>query len=187
MTRLPVRSQKQVPEDQRYIYDEIVGSRGEVAGPFQVLMNSPEVARRVAHLGAYLRFESRLPGPVRELAILTTAREWDCQLAWTDHEPLARKAGVRDEAIRAVRDGTAPESLDEEEATVVRYVHQVMRGHRVSEETFQKALERFGARGVTELTATLGYYSLMATVINSFDVGLKPGTKLLLPVPRTGR
>jgi len=41
--------------------------------PFTFLLHSPEVARRVAHLGAYLRFETNLSPVERELAICTTA------------------------------------------------------------------------------------------------------------------
>ncbi len=48
---------------------------------------------------------------IRELAILTVAREFDCQYAWTSHDSLARQAGVRDEAIAALRDRKAPQGL----------------------------------------------------------------------------
>ena len=108
MTNVPrIKSREDLPEEGWEAYDEIVGSRGGVSGPFSVLLNSPEAGRRVGHLGAYIRFESSLPGEVTELAILVTAREWDCQYEWTYHEPLAREAGVREEAIAAVRDRTA--------------------------------------------------------------------------------
>ncbi|MFQ5875963.1 MAG: carboxymuconolactone decarboxylase family protein [Dehalococcoidia bacterium] len=180
MPRVPSLSRGDLPENDRYIYDEIASSRGEVVGPFSVLLNSPKAARRIAHLGAYIRFQSALPVSVRELVILTTAREWDCQLEWTSHEPLARKAGIREEAIRAIRDQAAPQGLKPEEATVVRYCQEVLREHRVSEETFREASERFGDQGVTELTATLGYYSMLAAILNALEV--EPETEPLLPL-----
>ncbi len=182
MPRIPALGREDISEDARFIYDEIAGSRGEVAGPFPVLLNSPEVAGRLAHLGTYIRFESTLSETVRELIILATAREWDCQYEWTYHEPEARKKGVPDETIRRIRDRQALEGSSSEEATVVRYVQETLREHRVSEDTFKAALERFGAQGVTELTATLGYYSMLACVLNALEMGLDPGMTPLLPV-----
>ena len=181
MPRVPVVSREDLKEEHRPIYDEILGSRSEVSGPFSVLLNSPELARRVAHLGAYIRFESVLPPEVRELVILTTAREWNCQYEWTYHEPEARKAGVRDEAIFSIRDRKAPAGLNDDEAVVVNYILETIRGHKVSDETFRKAVERFGPQGATDLTATTGYYAMLAGALNGFEVEVDPGATPLLP------
>ena len=94
MPRVPTLERQELSEDKRDVYDEIVGSRGSIVGPFSVLLNSPEAARRIAHLGAYIRFESTLSPATREIAILVAGREADCQFEWTYHEPEARKAGV---------------------------------------------------------------------------------------------
>lgn len=182
MPRIPALDREDISEDARFIYDEITGSRGEVVGPFPVLLNSPEVAGRIAHLGTYIRFESTLSETVRELVILATAREWDCQYEWTYHEPEARKRGVPDETIRRIRDRQALEGLNSEEATVVRYVQETLREHRVSDDIFKAAVERFGVQGVTELTATLGYYSMLACVLNALEMDIDPGMTPLLPV-----
>jgi len=47
---------------------EIVASRGGLGLPFELLLASPEVARRTASLGEYLRFHSELAADLRELA-----------------------------------------------------------------------------------------------------------------------
>jgi 4-carboxymuconolactone decarboxylase len=127
--RIPlVERREALPADQRAAWDQIVESRGHVAGPFAALLHTPEIARRVAHVGAYVRFESSaLTGPQRELAILATARAMDCRYEWAAHAPLARKAGVRDEAIAAIRDRRAPAGLTPDEAAIVTYVTQLLR------------------------------------------------------------
>ena len=183
MKNLPrIKNRGDLPKEGWVAYDEIVGSRGDVSGPFSVLLNSPEVGRRVGHLGAYIRFESSLPEEVTELAILVTAREWDCQYEWTYHEPLAREAGVREEAIAAVRDRSAPSGLDEREALVFRYVQEIIRDHKVSEEARESVLEKFGPRGAVDLTATTGYYAMLAGALNTFEVPLESGDRPLLPL-----
>ena len=81
MARIPQITQRgEVSEDMARHFDSIASSRGRVSGPFSVLLNSPEVAGRAAHLGAYIRFESTLAPAVRELAIITTSREFGLRL-----------------------------------------------------------------------------------------------------------
>ena len=165
-----ITSMDQLSPDHQSAFDEIVASRGTISGPFRVLLNSPEVARRIAHTGAYIRFESTLPVEVNELATITAAREVDCQYEWAAHEPQARRAGIREEVIVAIRDRKAPQGLTPEESLVVNYVQELIRNHRVSEATFQSALQRFGNQGLTDLTATIGYYAMLACALNAFEV-----------------
>ena len=178
--RLPERTRDDLPAGQQHIFDEIAGSRGAVRGPFAMLLHSPEVAGRIAHTGAYIRFETTIPAPLRELAILTTARFWDCQYEWTAHQKIAEgEAGTRPEAVAAIRDRQAPTGLTGEEAIVFNYVTELLNDHRVSDATFKAAHDKFGDQSIVDLTATAGYYSLIASTLNAFDVQPDAGT---LPV-----
>jgi 4-carboxymuconolactone decarboxylase len=170
-TRVPyITEREQVPEGGGERYDDIMESRGRISGPFGVLLNSPELAGRVGHLGAYVRFESGLPDSVRELAILTTAREFDCAYEWAAHEPIAREAGVREEAIEVVAERDPLDDLTGTEALVVRYGRHLFRDRAVPDDPFEGAKAEFGVEGVVELTATMGYYSTIACVLNAFEV-----------------
>jgi 4-carboxymuconolactone decarboxylase len=121
-------------------------------------------------LGHYLRYESTLLPMIRELAIMTMARQFDCQYEWTSHEPLARQAGVRNEAITALRDREAPQGLTEEEAMIVRFGQELVRNRGVSDATFQGVVKCLGQQGNTELTTTMGYYTTLGFALNAFDV-----------------
>jgi 4-carboxymuconolactone decarboxylase len=170
MPRVPAVTRESLPPDKWPIYDAIGQSRGQVSGPFPVLLHSPEVASRIAALGHYIRYESTLKPMIRELAIMTMAREFDCQYAWTSHDAPARQAGVREEAITALRDRKAPQGLTEEEAIIVRFGQELVRNRRVSDATFQAVLKHLGHQGITELTATMGYYTMLGFALNAFDV-----------------
>ena len=50
------------------------------------------------------------------------------------------------------------------------YGRQILRDHRVSADTFEAAKAKFGEQGVTELTATIGYYGMLACALNAFEV-----------------
>jgi 4-carboxymuconolactone decarboxylase len=175
MARIPqISSKDEIPSDKGHIFDSISSSRGRISGPFSVLMHSPEVAGRAAHLGAYIRFESTLSDSDRELAIATTAREMDCDYEWSAHARLAREVGVRPEAIEVVANKGELDSLTEDEALIVRYGREILGNHKVSDATFKAAKEKFGVQGVTELTATFGYYSMLAAALNAFEVEPAP-------------
>ena len=83
MARLtPITSKTQVAEKDQAIVDSIVASRGALQGPFTMFLHSPELAGRLAHLGAYVRFEGSLDMRVRVLAAMTVARELEAVYVW---------------------------------------------------------------------------------------------------------
>jgi 4-carboxymuconolactone decarboxylase len=185
MARVPAPSRESVPENQRTAYDEIIRERGGPVqgGPVSVLLNSPEMAKRASHLSAYLRRESTLPAKIQELAMLTTARELDCQYIWNAHAASGRKAGLSDALVDAIRDKRNLPVLSPDEAAVVNLGREFFRTHRVSDATFQAALQQFGPQGLTELTTLMGYYGLLAFNANTFAIDLPSSrTETVLPV-----
>ncbi len=176
-----IQSKSDVPKGGEAAWDAITESRGRVVGPFQVLLHSPELAKRIAATGAYARFDGGVPQDMREIAILTVAREMNSLFEWGAHAPLARKAGVREDVIAAIRDRKAPAGLNENEAQVFGYVSQLLAKKRVDEATFRALEKRFGVPGVVELTGLLGHYVTIACTLNAFEV--TPGPEMeQLPV-----
>src|SRR3954471_6572430 len=97
MSRLPVRAVEELSERERVILDDILRSRGSLAGPFAAWLYSPELADRAQRVGETARFHTSLPPHLSELAILIVARYHSCQVEWTIHEAIARKSGVAPE------------------------------------------------------------------------------------------
>jgi len=176
--RVPLVEKETATPAQQAVWDRISQSRGRVAGPFAALLHSPELARRIAETGHYVRFDGPLPQTVRELAIITVARALDCQYEWAAHAVLARKAGVREEAITAIREGKAPAGLTPEEAQVSGYAAALLRQHRVGDAEFAALQARFGLEGLVDLTATIGYYAMIACALNAFAIQPTPGETL---------
>jgi 4-carboxymuconolactone decarboxylase len=110
MARLPIVKRHQVPEHFRAAFDEVTAESGGViaSGPGSITINSPEMARRRNHLTSYLRYETTFPKKIQELAIITTARAMDCPYIWNAHAPAARRAGVSDALIDALRERQPP-------------------------------------------------------------------------------
>ncbi|MFI5267697.1 MAG: carboxymuconolactone decarboxylase family protein [Chloroflexota bacterium] len=163
-----VTDRDQLPEGLRHWWDDIVASRGSVRGPFKVLLHSPELAGRAAHLGTYVRFESEatLPAHVRELAALITARLLDCGYEYSAHRSQAAQAGVSSATLAAIDEKRAPE----EDGWLFNFVQQVIERHRVDTSTFEEAQRRLGVQGLVELVGTVGYYAFLAATLNTFEV-----------------
>ena len=157
------------PENQ-HVFDSIIQSRGVVGGPWLALLHSPELAQRTQHLGSYVRFESILDHKVVELTALVSARELDSKHEWAAHVIHGQKAGISMETIRAVYEKKGTESFSSEDAQIVSFVREMIQTHRVSEPTFQAIYGRFGEKGMVELTATVGYYAMLACTLNTFDL-----------------
>ena len=181
MARVPNVTRDQLkPEDQKH-YDEIDASRGVVAGPYPVLLHSPELAGRVAFTGAYVRYESDLPTPLKEVLILTVARELNSQYAFTDHARQCREANVSEETIQAIARRTASEGLSGDEAMLVKYALELLREHKISDATFNAVKDRFGVQTTVELTGLIGHYLLIGMIMAAFDVELEPGRTPEMP------
>ena len=180
MARIPLiaRADEMAPAH-REVWLRIAKSRGSVVGPFAALLHSPVLADRTAELGAYIRFDSELSAMDRELVILSVARVLDCHFEWAYHVREARKAGVSAQTIAAIRERRAPAGLTDDEAEIVRYVEQLLVAHRTDDRTVAALRERFGVQGLVELTATIGYYAMLACTLNAFEIQPEAGEEQL--------
>ena len=186
MARIPTASRESVPQDQLAAFDEMVSQRGSVPdiGPISIMINVPELAKRGEQFRAYIRGdESSLPANVRELAMILTAREMDCQFIWNAHAAFGRQSGLSDELVDNLRDKKDLPALSAEESAVIEYGRELFRTRKVSQADYDAAFSLFGVRGLVELTNLMGYYSSLAFNINAFDVGLPDNlTEVPLPV-----
>ena len=185
MPRVPAVNRNAIPESQLPAFDQVVAERGEIpsGGPGSVLLNAPEVALRVLGLAQFLRTDTSLEPRIRELGMLVTARENDCQFIWNAHAPLARRAGLRDEIVDALRDKKNLPRLEPDEAAVVNYGREFFRNRQVGQNAFDAALNQFGVLGLTELTNLMGCYAMLAFNVNAFGVELpQDRTEEALPV-----
>jgi len=158
---------------QRAVAAEIAaGPRGEMRGPFLALIHNAELARGIQQLGEHLRFHNKLPMATLEIAVLVTAREWNCQYEFFMHDRIARKAGLAPAIIEAIAQGKEPPGMSADEALVYKASRQAHATGRLDDETFAAARERFGLDGTLDLLALNGYYSMMAMVLNTAGIPL---------------
>lgn len=177
--RLPPLPSAQWSEAQRREAQAIIdGPRGALISPFVPLLRSPELMGHAQRMGEYLRYRSALPLRLSELAILDVARRWSQPVEWAIHAPIARAQGVAAATVDALAAGRAPTGLPEDEAALLAFCDELQRRHAVSDATWQRALLAFGETGVVDLLGLVGYYTMLAMVMNAARTPAPPGPTL---------
>jgi 4-carboxymuconolactone decarboxylase len=167
-----------VPEKDRAAADGIIASRGSLQGPFTMFLHSPEVAGRAAHLGAYVRFEGSLDMRVRVLAAMTVAREFEAAYVWGAQTGGARRQGVPETTIAAIRENHS-RGIPAEDAEIVDFTRSLLRRHRVDDASFKKLQSRLGNDELIQLTTAIGYYAMLAMTVNACELEAAPGAEVL--------
>ena len=166
----PINRREQVAEADRAVFDAVAESRGNVRGPYSVLMHSPQLCSKVFDLSNYLRSASLLPSRLRELATIATAREKDCPYVWAAHAPAARREGIHETTIAAVRDRDQLQELPKGDRQVIQYVRELCGAHRVQQPLFDALREDIGVPRLVELTALAGHYCFIADMLNAAEI-----------------
>jgi 4-carboxymuconolactone decarboxylase len=165
---------EQLSAEQQRVFDAIAASpRGVVPTPFHILLESPELASLTQALGSFCRYRTGFPPHLSELMVLMTAAHWQADYEFATHAPEARKAGIPDETIAALRERKTPVLSDPDSQLVYDFTRSFYETRDVPDALFARAVERFGRPRVVELAAVLGYYSLLAILLKIFRVPAK--------------
>lgn len=174
--RFPEIPRDQMTEAQKHVYDAIAGGpRGGVRGPFGPLLRSPELTDRVQKLGEYLRFNSSLPPRLNEMAILINARFWESKYEWFAHRPLALKGGLAEAITVDLAQNKRPGNMQPDEEVVYDLCMALHKTHFVDDALFKRAVDALGERGVVDLVAVSGYYTMISMVLNVAEIPLPAG------------
>ena len=177
--RMPEMTLEQMTPAQRTIAEAITsGPRGRMSGPFNAWLRSPVLADRLQKVGEYVRFNTSLDKRINEMAILMTAQAWGAQYEWYAHAPLALKAGLAPEVVKAIGAGQKPANMKDDEAIIWEFTTQLRRDHSVNDAIYSKALEKFGEQGIIDLIAVNGYYDVVSMTLNVAHVKAPADTEM---------
>lgn len=183
--RLALLQPADLTPDQRQLYDQLQATEipwaeksgfqaqtaaKQLIGPFNPMLYSPAIATAMMGLTSALSEHSALPEPVRQVVILTVGAAWQAAYELYAHTAVARKAGLADEAIRALAAGQPPTGLSVAEALAHDFTQQLVDTHQISPDLYQRATETFGEQGVFDLIALAGQYMTVSALLNSFAI-----------------
>jgi 4-carboxymuconolactone decarboxylase len=175
----PVTTKEEVGPDREYEIDAITAIFGQVGGPSAMLMHVPGLAPMVSGAGVHLRSTGLLTVAEREVAILAVAREKDAGYAWAAHVGVARDEGVDDSTLNAIRDRGELSEIEDGYRDIVDFVRQLLRTNRIADDLFDRMRTGHGERWMVELTAVIGHYQYIGSIIAVFEVEPPDGAEQL--------
>ncbi len=181
--RIPIITpESDLNAEQRRVLAELLGRRGgRIPGPYRFTLHCPEITELMHPFGELLRLKSTFPLRVSEIAICATARAWDSDYIFTSHSQGALKAGVELPVIEAMQRGERPVFKQGDEEAVYDFTTELCVNHKISDVTYQRTLKMYDVPKVVELSALIGYYSLVAATILAHEMPLPADARRLAP------
>jgi len=139
-------------------------------------------AIRLHRSGVDVRWDSAVGRRLTELAIISTAREHDQPYEWSLHEMEALSVGLEPHIIDIVRFRKALTGLGEKEAAIIQFSRELGK-HRVSAETYARALKLFGRTNLVDVVDLMAQYTATAANLTAANQWLPPQMKQFLPLP----
>ena len=173
MARLRYIDRDDLPEDKRYLFDNLSRDGGRVGNLFRVLGHSPQLLHQFMRLGSDLRSRTKLDPRLRELAILTVGRLTEAAYEYVHHVAIARRVGVTEEQIDGLPVWERHPAFNEQERAVIRYATAVTRDIRVPDEAFVAVRAFLDDEQMVELTLNIAYYNLVVRFLEPMQVDLE--------------
>jgi 4-carboxymuconolactone decarboxylase len=151
------------------------GKIGAVRGPADAWLRAPGIADPARRLVEYCRYDTSLPREIIELVILMTGARWKAQVEFWGHAHMARRAGISDDVIEAIRTGETPPLERGDLRAAYELVSEYFATSRVSDGTYARALEFFGERGLVEIIGACGLYGMVSMTLNIFEARIPEG------------
>lgn len=137
---------------------------------YRVMAHHPDLLRAWGGLRQQVVIDTAL-GPERsEVAILRTGHRMGSRYEWQQHISRARALGMTDARIASIAgplQGVTPQ-----DAVIAGAVDQLFADKRLSKDRQRALVDLVGVKGMFDLIATVGMYSTLGYILNSFDTPL---------------
>jgi 4-carboxymuconolactone decarboxylase len=195
--RLPVPKREDFDDEGKKIFDEVTrglpSSDGVIPAGFlptgtpqpRARLWDPKLAKILDDLSHYLKYESRLPDRLMEIAVLVTSYEMNNQYEWTQWERFGRNPAdprhIEQSTIDIIKYNKPAVGLGEKETAIIHFGREMCGDRKVSSETFAEVLRLFGRKGTVDLVWLMANYTAASAELTAFDQQLQVGQKPLLP------
>lgn len=165
-------------DEQKTLLEPMAAQR-PVINIFKTLARDTEALKAFLAWGGYvLSRKNALPAREREIAVLRTG--WLCRSGyeWTQHVPIGRRAGLTDDEIARIKIGAKAEGWSEADRALLAASDELHDDHFISDATWAALKTRFSDKQCMDLVFTVGQYTQVSMILNSFGVQLDPGQAL---------
>ena len=143
---------------------------GRLIGPFNPALLNPAIAAPFLDLQFAEQVHTSLSARVREVVILAVGAVWQADYELYAHLAVARKAGLSEDAARAVATGRLPDDLSYDEHDRSTATKELSTSHRVDESLYRAAETTFGAKGLIDIAFLIGIYHSVCATLTMFAI-----------------
>ena len=151
---------------------------GSVLNIFRTLVRAPDAFRAFSWWGGYVLSRNSLTARDREIAILRVG--WLCKSGyeWTQHHRIGLASGLNGDEIERIKLGGGAEGWTLAERALIAAVDDLNRDHFVSSPSWANLTKHYSERQCMDLVFTVGQYTQVSMILNSFGVQLDQGQTL---------
>jgi alkylhydroperoxidase family enzyme len=177
MARLPYVDPEKAPAQVREVLERLPVK----LNIFRMMAHAETSFRPMMGLGMSILAQQQLSAKLRELVILRVGSLSNARYEWVQHVPIALAAGATEAQVAALERGDVEGPFDELERVVLRFTTEVVKQVRASDETFAALAALVSPREVVELVLTIGYYMMIARLLETTSVDMDPpaGTRIV--------
>jgi len=171
MARIPYLTLDRMPEKTIKMFDRPPHGLLNIQ---LALAHAEASVRHWGRLGTSLLTKAKLDPRFREITILRVATLSNCEYEWNQHFRLAKEAGLSEEQIEGIKEGSDNPIFTEKEKAILRYTDEVVKKVKASDEAFAAIQSFLDSREIAELTLSICYWEMVAKCIESLGVDLQP-------------
>lgn len=175
MARIPYATIEETPEKIQEFFSRLTANTNRVMNLHKMMAHSPAAVREFIRIGNRLLYRAELSDRLRELVIIRVSELCDSRYEWVQHLPIALGTGLSKEQLEGLKDWRNSGLFTEEEKTVLAFTEEVVNDHQASDATFGAAAKFLDHTSLVELTLSIGYWSMVAKFLRTFQVDIEDG------------
>jgi 4-carboxymuconolactone decarboxylase len=136
--------------------------------------------------GDRIRYEGDLSAHDRELLILRTGANCECEYEWGQHAPIGLANGITEAELVALTHPLREHLWGRADLALLSAADELHRDAAISDRTWAALSELFSVRQTIEITMLIGMYHVVCFVLNGFRVEREPQLPPFPGVPTPG-
>jgi len=148
---------------------------GKILNIFRTLAHAPKALTAFLGWGNYILSKRNALSPRdRELVILRTGYNCRSGYEWTQHKRIGLDCGLTEDEIARIKTGPDAEGWNDLDRAMLRATDDLTGNHFVTDASWA-ALAPLGDKGRMDLVMTVGQYTQVSMILNSFGIQVEDG------------
>lgn len=168
----PLKSDE-LNDEQKNFLKPFSDKKGRYPNIFGTLARHMPLINAWSDFGLYTMRGSQIDPVLREVLVLRTSRNVECDYEWHHHQHIAQRLGMDEAVIDAIGAGETTGHADYD--LLVRVADDLANSKKLTDEVWAEMVERFGMEYTMDAIFTCGAYTALAMGLNSCGVQIEGG------------